>query len=28
VKNAAIAYVNGNGGIMSDQVSLILERRA
>jgi acetyl-CoA C-acetyltransferase len=28
VKNAALAYVNGNGGIMSEQVSLILERRA
>jgi acetyl-CoA acetyltransferase len=28
VKDAAFAYVNGNGGIMSEQVSLILERRA
>jgi len=28
VKNAALAYVNGNGGIMSEQVSLILERRS
>lgn len=28
VKNAALAYVNGNGGIMSEQVSLVLERRA
>jgi len=28
VKDAAIAYVNGNGGIMSEQVSLILERRS
>jgi acetyl-CoA C-acetyltransferase len=28
VKDAALAYVNGNGGIMSEQVSLILERRA
>jgi acetyl-CoA acetyltransferase len=28
VKNAALGYVNGNGGIMSEQVSLILERRA
>jgi len=28
VKNAAIGYVNGNGGIMSEQVSLILERRS
>ncbi|HVC43466.1 MAG TPA: thiolase family protein [Candidatus Binataceae bacterium] len=28
VKNAAMAYVNGNGGIMSEQVSLILERRS
>jgi acetyl-CoA C-acetyltransferase len=27
VKNAALAYVNGNGGIMSEQASLILERR-
>jgi acetyl-CoA C-acetyltransferase len=27
VKDAALAYVNGNGGIMSEQVSLILERR-
>ncbi len=26
VKNARLAYVNGNGGIMSEQVSLILER--
>jgi acetyl-CoA C-acetyltransferase len=28
VKDAALAYVNGNGGIMSEQVSLILERGA
>ncbi len=28
VKNARLAYVNGNGGIMSEQVSLILERRS
>ena len=28
VKDAALAYVNGNGGIMSEQVSLILERRS
>jgi acetyl-CoA C-acetyltransferase len=28
VKDAGLAYVNGNGGIMSEQVSLILERRA
>jgi acetyl-CoA C-acetyltransferase len=28
VKNAALAYVNGNGGIMSEQASLILERRS
>ena len=28
VKNAKLAYVNGNGGIMSEQVSLILERRS
>jgi acetyl-CoA C-acetyltransferase len=27
VKNAALAWVNGNGGIMSEQASLILERR-
>jgi acetyl-CoA C-acetyltransferase len=27
VKDATLAYVNGNGGIMSEQVSLILERR-
>jgi acetyl-CoA acetyltransferase len=27
VKDAALAYVNGNGGIMSEQVSLIMERR-
>ena len=26
VKNARLAYVNGNGGIMSEQVSLVLER--
>jgi acetyl-CoA C-acetyltransferase len=26
VKNACLAYVNGNGGIMSEQVSLVLER--
>jgi acetyl-CoA acetyltransferase len=28
VKDAAVGYVNGNGGIMSEQVSLILERRS
>jgi len=28
VRNAALAYVNGNGGIMSEQVSLIFERRS
>ena len=28
VKDANLAYVNGNGGIMSEQVSLILERRS
>jgi acetyl-CoA acetyltransferase len=28
VKNAHLAYVNGNGGIMSEQASLILERRS
>jgi acetyl-CoA C-acetyltransferase len=28
VKDAALAYVNGNGGIMSEQVSLIMERRS
>src|SRR5208282_2212445 len=28
VKDAALGYVSGNGGIMSEQVSLILERRA
>jgi acetyl-CoA acetyltransferase len=28
VKDATLAYVNGNGGIMSEQVSLILERRS
>jgi acetyl-CoA acetyltransferase len=28
VKDATIAYVNGNGGIMSEQVSLILERQS
>jgi len=28
VEDATLAYVNGNGGIMSEQVSLILERRA
>jgi acetyl-CoA C-acetyltransferase len=27
VKDAALAFVNGNGGIMSEQASLILERR-
>jgi hypothetical protein len=26
VRNAALAFVNGNGGIMSEQVSLILGR--
>ena len=28
VKDAALAYVNGNGGIMSEQVSLVFERRS
>ena len=28
VKKAALGYVNGNGGIMSEQVSLVLERRS
>jgi acetyl-CoA C-acetyltransferase len=28
VKNATIGYVNGNGGVMSEQCSLILERRS
>jgi acetyl-CoA C-acetyltransferase len=28
VKNPRLAYVNGNGGIMSEQASLILERRS
>lgn len=28
VKDATLAYVNGNGGIMSEQVSLVLERRS
>jgi acetyl-CoA C-acetyltransferase len=28
VKDAALGYVNGNGGIMSEQVSLVLERRS
>src|SRR5712671_1477566 len=28
VKDAKLAYVNGNGGIMSEQASLILERRS
>ncbi|MGH7933906.1 MAG: thiolase family protein [Candidatus Binataceae bacterium] len=28
VKDAKLAYVNGNGGIMSEQVSLVLERRS
>ena len=28
VKNAHLGYVNGNGGIMSEQVSLVLERRS
>jgi acetyl-CoA acetyltransferase len=28
VKNAALAFVNGNGGIMSEQASLVLERRS
>jgi acetyl-CoA acetyltransferase len=28
VKNAQLGYVNGNGGIMSEQVSLVLERRS
>ena len=28
VKNAHLGYVIGNGGIMSEQVSLVLERRS
>ncbi|HVA81747.1 MAG TPA: hypothetical protein VNF29_12545, partial [Candidatus Binataceae bacterium] len=28
VKNAKLGYVNGNGGIMSEQVGLVLERRS
>jgi len=28
VKDARLAYVNGNGGIMSEQVSLVLERQS
>jgi acetyl-CoA C-acetyltransferase len=28
VKGAKLGYVNGNGGIMSEQVSLVLERRS
>jgi acetyl-CoA C-acetyltransferase len=28
VKDAKLAYVNGNGGIMSEQASLVLERRS
>jgi len=28
VKGAALGYVNGNGGIMSEQASLVLERRS
>lgn len=28
VKDARLGYVNGNGGIMSEQVSLVLERRS
>jgi len=28
VKNAHLGYVNGNGGIMSEQVSLVLGRRS
>ncbi|MGH8011360.1 MAG: thiolase family protein [Candidatus Binataceae bacterium] len=28
VKDAQLAYVNGNGGIMSEQVSLVMERRS
>ena len=28
VKNARLGYVNGNGGIMSEQVSLVMERRS
>lgn len=28
VKNATLGYVNGNGGIMSEQVSLVMERRS
>ena len=28
VKNARLGYVNGNGGIMSEQASLVLERRS
>jgi acetyl-CoA C-acetyltransferase len=28
VKNASLGYVNGNGGIMSEQVALVMERRS
>jgi acetyl-CoA C-acetyltransferase len=28
VKNASLGYVNGNGGIMSEQVGLVMERRS
>ena len=28
VKDASLAYVNGNGGIMSEQVALVLERQS
>jgi acetyl-CoA C-acetyltransferase len=28
VKNASLGYVNGNGGIMSEQVALVLERKS
>ncbi|HEY6419268.1 MAG TPA: thiolase family protein [Candidatus Binataceae bacterium] len=28
VKNARLAYINGNGGIMSEQASLVMERRS
>jgi hypothetical protein len=28
VKDASLGYVNGNGGIMSEQVGLVMERRS
>ncbi len=28
VKNARVGYINGNGGIMSEQASLVMERRS